>query len=130
MEVVNLSEFDFMGIFTLKDVEGIEDLVTKVEDNCYLSRNYDSYYKQDTYSEQSEKRENLKTRLTGNLDKKNFIILENILNASGKVFFNEFQRKVTSPQEENHMEEAKKCLEDDVRNIINFFKRKTYSTIK
>lgn len=120
MEKLNLNEFDFMGIFLLRDVNGIEDLVERVDQDLYLSRNYD-YYKQMTYTEHSEKRENLKKRLNGNFDKKDFVILENMLNSSAKVFYNEFQRKIVLPNEENHMEEAQECMEEDVRNIVRFF---------
>lgn len=120
MERLNLEEFDYMGLFTLKDVSGIEDLVESTEQGLYLSRNYD-YYKQMTYSEHSKKREELKKRLTNMVDKKNFVILENMLNSSAKVFYNEFQRKITSPNEENYMENAQRCMEEDAQNIINFF---------
>ncbi len=120
MEKLNLEEFDFMGLFTLKDVSGIEDLVESTKQGLYLSRNYD-YYRQMTYSEHSGRREELKKRLTNMIDKKNFVILENMLNSSAKVFYNEFQRKITSPDEENYMEEAQRCMEEDAQNIINFF---------
>ena len=71
MERLKLDEFDFMGLFTLMDVKGIEDLVTPLENRLYLSRNYD-YYKRGTCSEFSNKREDLKRRLTCGLNKKNF----------------------------------------------------------
>lgn len=38
MEHIDLKDFDIMGIFTLKDVAGIEKYVTEVSGNEYLSR--------------------------------------------------------------------------------------------
>lgn len=122
MENLELDEFDFMGMFLLKDVDGIEDLVEYIEPETYISRNYE-YYKQKSYSELAEKRENLKERLTSSFSKKNFVILENMLNASSKIFYNEFQRKITSPTSENHMEEAQKSMEEDAKNIVSFFEK-------
>lgn len=119
MERLNLEEFDYMGLFTLKDVKGIEDLVQYVNNDIYLSRNYD-YYRQMSYTEHSKRREELKERFTHKLDKKNFIILENMLNSSAKVFYNEFQRKISMPNEVNRMEIAQKCMDEEAKNIINF----------
>jgi len=38
MENINLADFDVMGIFTLNEVTGIEEYVTKMSDGQYLSR--------------------------------------------------------------------------------------------
>ena len=40
MEHIDLKDFDIMGIFTLKDVAGIEKYVTEVSGNEYLSRSF------------------------------------------------------------------------------------------
>lgn len=45
MEHIDLKDFDIMGIFTLKDVAGIEKYVTEVSGNEYLSRSRE-YYQQ------------------------------------------------------------------------------------
>lgn len=120
MEELNLNEFDFMGMFLLKDIDGIENLVEPVGNEQYLSRNY-GYYRQATYDEHNQKREKLKLQLSNKLSKKNFVILENMLNSSSKVFYSEFQRKITTPYAENNMLEAQKCMEEDSKNVVNFF---------
>ncbi len=56
MERVNLTDFDIMGIFTLKVVTGIVDYVTSVSDGQYLSRSKE-YYKPKNFTELSTDRD-------------------------------------------------------------------------
>ena len=86
MERVNLTDFDIMGIFTLKEVTGIEDYVTSVSDGQYLSRSKE-YYKPKNFTELSTDRDFLNTLLTTKNSKRNFVILENMLNSSAKVYY-------------------------------------------
>lgn len=50
MERINLTDFDIMGIFTLKEVTGIEDYVTKMSNGQYLSRSKE-YYEPKNFTE-------------------------------------------------------------------------------
>lgn len=43
MEHIDLKDFDIMGIFTLKEVAGIEKYVTEVSNREYLSRSKEYY---------------------------------------------------------------------------------------
>ncbi|MCL2860329.1 MAG: hypothetical protein FWF46_07265 [Oscillospiraceae bacterium] len=81
MEKIKLSEFDVMGIFSLQDVHGIEKYVTRLSDNEYLSRSA-QYYGARSYTDLSDAREELKRVLTGERSKRDFVILENMLNCS------------------------------------------------
>ena len=85
MEHIDLKDFDIMGIFTLKDVAGIEKYVTEVSGNEYLSRSRE-YYQQKNFTELSNDRDMLNSLLTIGCSRKNFVILENMLNASAKVY--------------------------------------------
>lgn len=63
MEHIDLKDFDIMGIFTLKDVAGIEKYVTEVSGNEYLSRSRE-YYQQKNFTELSNDRDMLNSLLT------------------------------------------------------------------
>ena len=89
MEHIDLKDFDIMGIFTLKDVAGIEKYVTEVSGNEYLSRSKE-YYQQKNFTELSNDRDMLNSLLTIGCSRKNFVILENMLNASAKVYEYQF----------------------------------------
>lgn len=86
MEHIDLKDFDIMGIFTLKDVAGIEKYVTEVSGNEYLSRSRE-YYQQKNFTELSNDRDTLNSILTEEVSRRNFVILENMLNASAKVYY-------------------------------------------
>ena len=120
-ERINLCEFDSNGIFDLKKVQGIEDLVTPLKNGKFLSRNA-SYYESRTYSELAEQRRNLVKRLTEECSKKNQVILEYLSNSSAKVYFEELKKKINN--KEHKALEAQKCLEEDCENIIRLFQNK------
>ncbi len=86
MENINLADFDVMGIFTLNEVTGIEEYVTKMSDGQYLSRSK-KYYESKNFTELSIDRDFLSTQLTMENSRRNFVILENMLNASAKVYY-------------------------------------------
>jgi len=77
MERINLTDFDIMGLFTLKEVTGIEDYVTKMSSGQYLSRSKE-YYEPKNFTELSESRDFLNTQLTIENSRRNFVILEKI----------------------------------------------------
>ena len=86
MESISLTDFDIMGIFTLKEVAGIEDYVTKMPNGQYLSRSK-KYYEPKNFTELSSDRDFLNTQLTTQNSRRNFVILENMLNVSAKVYY-------------------------------------------
>lgn len=126
-ETLKISDFDILGIIKLKDVEGIEQYVTQIgEDEAekgqteYLSRSKE-YYNVKTLTELSNSREYLKSKLTRALSKRNFVILENMLNCSAKVYFKKFEEYILSSQSDkvkSQLENAKECLLEDTSNIL------------
>lgn len=120
-EKVQLHEFDSNGLIDLDDATGIEDLVAPLKNGKYLSRN-ESYYESKTYSELSQKRKELRSILTEDFSKKNFVILEYLSNSSAKVYFEELKKKIEN--QENNVLMARKCLEEDCENIVRFFEKR------
>lgn len=110
---------------------GIEKYVTPVYegDNSkpvkYLSRSKE-YYNVKNMTELSEEREKLKEKLDRRITKRNFVILENMLNCSGKVYFKKLEKyiKDRTIQNQRAMEEARSCMEEDVRNILVILSKK------
>lgn len=120
-EMLKLYEFDSNGIFDLEDASGIESLVVRMKNGKLLSRNA-SFYEAKTYTELSKQRKELKEVLTEDFSKKNFVILEYLANASAKVYFEELKKQIE--HKENRAIDAKKCFEEDCRNIVRFFEKR------
>lgn len=126
-ESLKLTDFDILGIIKLKDVEGIEKYVTKIqkanaetEQTEYFSRSKE-YYNVKSLSELSNEREELKKLLTREYGKRNFVILENMLNCSARSYFKKFEEYILSGQSEDtrvQMNMARKCMEEDTKNIL------------
>lgn len=126
-EPLKLTDFDILGIIKLRDVKGIEKYVTKIqktnaesEQTEYFSRSKE-YYNVKSLSELSNEREELKRLLTREYGKRNFVILENMLNCSARSYFKKFEEYILSGQNENsriQMDMARKCMEEDTRNIL------------
>jgi len=123
MEKLNLKQFDLLGIFTLTDAVGIEKLVTKCSEG-YLSRSL-LYYSTMSYKERSGLREELKQLLINScqLSSKAFVIAENMLNCSAKVYYNELKKKFNT-KDDAYYELARKCLIEDTKNLINLIEGK------
>lgn len=129
-EKLSLKDFDIIGIITLNDVEGIEKFVTPVKQQekvvTYLSRSKE-YYNVKNMTELAIEREELKTKLTREITKRNFVILENMLNCSGKVYFKKFEEYIMSGKSERcrvQLQQAEECLMEDVRNILVILQKK------
>ena len=123
-EKLSLTDFDIIGLITLNDVDGIEKYVTSVRKDgkiiTYLSRSKE-YYNVKNMTELAIEREELKTKLTRELTKRNFVILENMLNCSGKVYFKKFEEYIMSKKSEKNriqLQQAEECLMEDVINIL------------
>ena len=130
MEKLNLRDFDITGMIILNDVEGIEKYVTPVKENGkvvnYLSRSKE-YYNVKNMTELALQREELKTKLTREITKRNFVILENMLNCSAKVYFKKLEQYITNGKDENskiQLQQAEECLMEDVRNILVILQEK------
>lgn len=116
-EPLKLTDFDILGIIKLRDVKGIEKYVTKIqktnvetEQTEYFSRSKE-YYNVKSLSELSNEREELKKLLTREYGKRNFVILENMLNCSARSYFKKFEEYILSGQSEEsgiQMDMAKK----------------------
>lgn len=129
-ERLGLKDFDILGIITLKEVEGIEKYVTPVKKEgrieYYLSRSKE-YYNVKNMTELALEREELKQKLTREMSKRNFVILENMLNCSGKVYFKKIEQYISSGKNKYYakqLEKAKRCLMEDVKNILVILERK------
>ena len=123
-ERLAIKDFDILGLIILQDVKGIEKYVTPVKNQKgelegYLSRSKE-YYNVKTMTELSADREKLKGMLDRRPTKRNFVILENMLNCSGKVYFKKMEQYVLNKSKENkeQMDLAQRCMEEDVKNII------------
>ncbi len=129
-EKLDISDFDIIGLITLNDVNGIEKYVTPVREDgqitTYLSRSKE-YYNVKSMTELALEREELKTKLTRELSRKNFVILENMLNCSGKVYFRKFEEYILSGKDEKYkiqLQQAKDCLIEDTKNILVLLQNK------
>ena len=123
-EKLKLEEFDILGIIELQDVQGIEKYVTPIQEGDrivgYLSRSKE-YYNVKTMTELAYERDELGTKLTEELTKKNFVIVENMLNCSAKVYFKKFEQYILSgksPKYKSQVEQARVCLNEDMKNIL------------
>ena len=129
-ERLKLDEFDIIGIIELQDVQGIEKYVTPIQEGDrivgYLSRSKE-YYNVKTMTELAFEREELRTMLTEGLTKRNFVILENMLNCSAKVYFKKFEQYILSgksPKYKSQVEQARVCLMEDMENILHILQAK------
>ena len=118
-EKLSIKDFDIVGIITLNDVDGIEKYVTPVKHEGktikYLSRSKE-YYNVKSMTELALEREELKAKLTRELTKKNFVILENMLNCSGKVYFKKFEEYIMGKKDlrsKIQLQQAEECLMED-----------------
>jgi len=129
MELVDKEGFDFLGIFLLKDINGIEDFVEKSKEG-YLSRN-NSYYSEKTIKECSDEREYC-SRLLPLQGKKAFVIAERMLNNSCRVYYNEYLALLKSEKQSNNrnFELAKICLEEDAKRLISALENKAVCSAK
>lgn len=124
-EKVKLSDFDILGIITLKDVQGIEEFVTPIiiDGKCegYLSRSKE-YYNVKSMTQLALEREKLKNQIKDKQkSKRNFVIVENMLNCSAKTYFKKFQDYILNSKNErlgDQLKQAEKCVMDDVRNLL------------
>lgn len=135
MEKLELKDFDLLGIIDLCDVSGIEPLVTPVVSDgkriSYLSRSKE-YYNVKNMKELSQMRENLKELLTESLSKKNFVILEYMLNCSAKVYFKKFEEYIKNGKVDNYeieLRESQRCLMEDTANMISILDGKKIDRI-
>lgn len=122
---MDLREFDLLGIIKINDNVGIEELVTPCRNGQYLSR-ANLYFQERNFNEQRLLRERLKKKLINGIDvKKAFIICEYMLNCSARVFYSTIEEKLIGKTEDYIL--AKKCFEEDVKNIISLLKNETYN---
>lgn len=124
MEKLQLKDFDLLGIIDLQNVSGIEKLVTPIiidgKTLSYLSRSKE-YYNVKSMSELSQMRKELYELLTKEPSKRNFVLLEYMLNCSARVYFKKFEEYIKfkkSDKQKLELDQAKKCLNEDTKNII------------
>ena len=122
-EKLNLLDFDLLGMFQLRDVEGIEHLVTPVGDGTFISRGQE-FCREMTCAQASEMREKLKALLKKYpYGKKAFVIADHMANLSGKVYYEEVQRAINR-KDYSGIGDAKRALTEDVANIIRIIEEK------
>lgn len=103
MSDVKFRDFDIMGIIRLQpdEIHGIEKYVSPVKKNdeieYYLSRSAE-YYNVKSMTQLMFDREELKLQLKCGKEysKRNFVIIENMLNCSAKTYFAKFETYICS----------------------------------
>ena len=123
-ELLEDDDFDYLGLIKLNNSENIENLVSKINDVLFVSRSSE-YYKKKTYNELVDFREELKKLFPLEI-KKAFIVCEYMLNASYRIFYEDFKRALN--KEINNIEVSQKCMEEDVSNIIKCLRNKVIDT--
>lgn len=123
-ELLEDDDFDYLGLIKLNNSENIENLVSKINDGLFVSRSSE-YYKKKTYNELVDFREELKKLFPLEI-KKAFIVCEYMLNASYRIFYEDFKRALN--KEINNIEVSQKCMEEDVSNIIKCLRNKVIDT--
>ena len=135
---LELSDFDILGIIKLTDVAGIEKYVTPIYGETKLGRPVEyfsrskEYYNVKSLTELSNTREELKKLLTGEKSKRNFVILENMLNCSAKVYFKKLEAYIDKPSLLNQclMEVSRMCMLEDTRNLLAIMEGKGNITLE
>lgn len=129
-EELKLTDFDILGIINLNDIHGIEKYVTPIiqdgRPTGYLSRSRE-YYNVKTMTELSLEREELKSKLTSEASKRNFVILEHMLNCSARVYYKKMERYILSGRTEGEeaYRVAEQCLEEDMGNILRLLQKES-----
>lgn len=123
-ELINENDFDYLGLIKLTDNKKVENLVSLISENKYISRSKE-YYKKKTYNELVNFRENLKKLFPLEI-KKAFIVCEYMLNASYRIFYEDYQRAISNT--ENNINISQQCMEEDVKNIIFCLENKVIDT--
>ena len=125
---LHYEDFDILGVIKLQpdEVEGIEEFVTPVRDkegniDHYLSRS-PIYYKEGlTYSDRQKQHNHLASLLqAGATGKKAFVIAENMLNNSARVYYNEAIKKIFNF--DKCYDKTRECFLEDcklVRSILH-----------
>lgn len=119
-DLIKEDDFDYLGLIKLKDNSKIEKLVSKVDENIFVSRSKE-YYKKKTYNELVIFREKLK-RLFPLEIKKAFVVLEYMLNASYRAFYEDYKRNLEGKK--SNLEISRRCMEEDVKSIIDCLENK------
>lgn len=117
-----LKDFDYLGMIRLSDVVGIEELVTPIGNGEYISRAA-PYWKVYTIQEASRFREYLKTLLKTADGKKAFVVVDYMKNLSGKVYYKELIHAIRDGETEG-LDRARKCLLEDLANVIKLIEHK------
>lgn len=100
----------------------LESFVTPISEKEYLSRS-SGYYEPKTATELSNRRECLKKFLTREPSKRNFVIFENMLNCSAKVYYANLPEYIINKSNSDKYEKSKRCLEDDATNITRILSK-------
>ena len=123
-DLLKENDFDYLGLIKLNNSENIENLVIKINDGLFVSRS-NKYYAKKTYNELVNFRENLKKLFPLEI-KKAFVVCEYMLNASYRVFYEDYKRALNG--EINNIDVSQKCMEEDVKNIIECLRNKVIDT--
>jgi len=123
-ELLEEYDFDYLGLIKIKNSEKIENLVSKINDDLFVSRSSE-YYKKKTYNELVDFREELKKLFPLEI-KKAFIVCEYMLNASYRIFYEDYKKALN--KRPNNIEISQKCMEEDVSNIIKCLRNKVIDT--
>ena len=117
-----LQRTDVLGMFhTQVENSDVLDYVTKSEDG-YLSRNYSQYYSFETYKELLDRRDRIINILLRNKNLSNdekYILLENLLNISSRLYYLSCLSN-TIERQEDKINQNYEMFVNDITNFISF----------
>ncbi len=118
-----LLKTDVLGIFELKpNSSSMVPYMTKIEDDNYLSRNYEQYYIFKDVNDLLSRRDKLINILLveNNLTQdEKYIVLENIINISAKIYYLSCINNIIEKDDEKYKKTQKNFI-NDITNFTNF----------
>ncbi len=122
-DFIKEDEFDFLGLIPLSYHPKTAFLMSRIDDDTFISRSAE-YYQPKTYNELVDFRERLKSLFPLPV-KHAFMVCEYMLNASCRVFYEDYKRALKKLP--NHLDISRACMEEDVRHIVACLENKVVS---
>lgn len=114
---------DVLGVFELNpNSSSIIPYITNIDGNNYLSRNYEQYYIFEDEKDLLSRRDvliNILLRDNNLTQDEKYILLENIMNISARIYYLSCINNVIDKNNQNYLENQG-CFVNDITNFINF----------
>lgn len=112
-----------LGVFELNpNSSSIIPYITNIDGNNYLSRNYEQYYIFEDEKDLLSRRDvliNILLRDNNLTQDEKYILLENIMNISARIYYLSCINNVIDKNNQNYLENQG-CFVNDITNFINF----------